>query len=212
MSTVQSIDAVMGAGPVIPVVSVADAAQAVPLARALLAGGVRTIEITLRTVAAIEAIRRVAAEVPEMLTGAGTILTPAQADAAMAAGARFLVSPGYTDGLARHIASLAAPWLPGVATAGEAMRAMEAGLTRLKFFPAEQAGGAALLGALAGPLPDVVFCPTGGIDRDRAPAYLALPNVACVGGSFLTPGGALKAGRYQDITDLARASAELSRA
>lgn len=204
-----TLERILHAGPVIPVVTIHNVAEAVPLARALLAGGVSTIEITLRTPVAIDAIQRVADEVPGMSVGAGTILDTDQAEAAHRAGAAFLVSPGFTETLSRAAAELPIPWLAGVATAGEAMRAREAGLTRLKFFPAEQAGGAAMLGALAAPLAGIVFCPTGGIDRDKATAYLSLPNVACVGGSFLTPAAAIREGRFDEITRLAREASTL---
>jgi 2-dehydro-3-deoxyphosphogluconate aldolase/(4S)-4-hydroxy-2-oxoglutarate aldolase len=172
--------------PVIPVVVLDDADLAVPMARALAAGGVRIVEVTLRTPAALEAIRRIAAEVPETLVGAGTVTAPAHALAAAEAGAAFLVTPGTTDAVLDAAEGTGLPVLPGAATVSEAMRLAERGYTALKFFPAEAAGGVPFLRSVAGPLPGLTFCPTGGITPQTAPAYLALPNVACVGGSWLT--------------------------
>ncbi|UDL96321.1 MULTISPECIES: bifunctional 4-hydroxy-2-oxoglutarate aldolase/2-dehydro-3-deoxy-phosphogluconate aldolase [Lichenihabitans] len=198
------LDAIMTDGPVISVVTIDDVAHAVPLARALIAGGVRVIEVTLRTPAGLEAIRRIAAEVPEAVLGAGTVLSGQQARQSEQAGASFLVSPGLTERLLGETAELSIPLLPGIATAGEAMLAAEGGLTRLKFFPAEPAGGVPMLKALHGPLRDLVFCPTGGIDIAKAASYLACPNVACVGGSWLTPSRAMAAGDWAAITEGAR--------
>jgi 2-dehydro-3-deoxyphosphogluconate aldolase/(4S)-4-hydroxy-2-oxoglutarate aldolase len=195
--------------PVIPVVVVVDADHAVPLARALAAGGVRIVEITLRTPAALEAIRRTAAEVPDILVGAGTVTTPEHARQAAAAGARFLVTPGSTDAVLAAAEDTGLPLLPGAATVSEAMRLAERGYTALKFFPAEAAGGVPYLRSIAGPLPDLAFCPTGGITPATAPAYLALPNVGCVGGSWLTPPAALAAGDYTIVETAARAVAAL---
>ncbi len=198
------IDAIMRLGPVIPVVTLLDAAQAVPLARALVAGGIRVIEMTLRTPAGLDAIRRIAAELPEVVIGAGTVLTSDQADAAIKAGAVFLVSPGLTPRLLAVMRDCPLPLLPGVATPSEAMAAMEHGLTRLKFFPAGPAGGVPMLKALHGPLKDLVFCPTGGIDLANAAEYLACQNVACVGGSWLTPAKAVAEGVWGVVTQAAR--------
>jgi 2-dehydro-3-deoxyphosphogluconate aldolase/(4S)-4-hydroxy-2-oxoglutarate aldolase len=198
------LDSIMTLGPVISVVTIDDAHKAVPLARALIAGGVRVIEVTLRTEAGLESIRRIAAEVPDAVVGAGTVLSGAQARLSESAGASFLVSPGLTERLLGETAGLSAPLLPGIATAGEAMLAAEHGLTRLKFFPAEPAGGVPMLKALYGPLRDLVFCPTGGIDLAKAPNYLACPNVACVGGSWLTPARAIEAGDWGALTEAAR--------
>lgn len=195
--------------PVVPVVVVDRAEDAVPLARALAAGGVPVVELTLRTPVALEAIGLIAAEAPEVVIGAGTITTPAQADAAVEAGARFLVSPGATPSLLAHLGSLPVPSLPGTATVSEVLAAREAGFTEVKFFPAEASGGTAYLGAVASVLPDVRFCPTGGITPASAPSYLALPNVACVGGSWLTPKDAVAAGDWDRIIALAAATAEL---
>jgi 2-dehydro-3-deoxyphosphogluconate aldolase/(4S)-4-hydroxy-2-oxoglutarate aldolase len=195
----------MTRGPVIPVVVVERAVDAVPLARALLAGGVDTMEITLRTPDAVDAIRSVAAQVPDMAVGAGTIVRPEQARDAVSAGAAFLVSPGCTPRLLEALLDQAVPILPGAATASEVMSLMEEGITEMKFFPAVAAGGIPALRALAGPLPEVTFCPTGGIDRAAVADYLALPNVACVGGTWLTPSDLVAAQNWQAITDLAAA-------
>ena len=198
--------------PVVPVVVVDDVASAVPLARALADGGVPVVELTLRTPAALDAIRAIAAEAPDVVIGAGTVTTPAQADAAVAAGARFLVSPGATPSLLAHLAGLAeggVPSLPGTASVSEVLAAREAGFTEVKFFPAEASGGTAYLGAVGSVLPDVRFCPTGGITAASAPAYLGLSNVACVGGSWLTPKDAVAAGDWARITALAAATSVL---
>ncbi len=203
---ISALDAIMTAGPVIPVVTIAAAANAVPLARALVAGGIRVIEVTLRTPAGLDAIARIAAEVPEAIVGAGTVLSGAQAERSQKAGATFLVSPGLTPNLLAAVADLGIPLLPGIATPGEAMLALESGLSRLKFFPAEPAGGVPMLKALHGPLGELRFCPTGGIDLEAAPSYLACPNVVCVGGSWLTPAKAVAEGAWAVITDEARRS------
>jgi 2-dehydro-3-deoxyphosphogluconate aldolase/(4S)-4-hydroxy-2-oxoglutarate aldolase len=193
----------MKCGPVIPVVVLDRAVDAVPLARALLAGGVDTMEITLRTAEALDAIRSVAERVPDMAVGAGTIVRPEQAGEAVSAGAAFLVSPGCTPRLLEALFDQAVPILPGAATASEAIALMEHGVTEMKFFPAAAAGGPKAVGALAGPLPEVTFCPTGGIDRASSAQYLALPNVACVGGSWLTPSDLVAAQEWDAITALA---------
>ncbi|MCG8920098.1 bifunctional 4-hydroxy-2-oxoglutarate aldolase/2-dehydro-3-deoxy-phosphogluconate aldolase [Actinokineospora sp. PR83] len=180
--------------PVVPVVVIEDAAHAVPLARALLRGGIGIVEVTLRTPAALEAIRAIAAEVPGTLVGAGTVTAPEHAKAALEAGAGFLVTPGSTDLVLGAAADTGLPVLPGAATVSEAMRLAERGYTELKFFPAEAAGGVPYLKSIAGPLPGLRFCPTGGISAASAPAYLALANVGCVGGSWLTAAPADPAG------------------
>jgi 2-dehydro-3-deoxyphosphogluconate aldolase/(4S)-4-hydroxy-2-oxoglutarate aldolase len=195
---------------VVPVVTVEDAASAVPLARALLAGGIDVIEVTLRTPAAIEAIRQIAAEMPEMVVGAGTVLSEKQLLESVAAGARFIVSPGLTPVIAEAGLAAPVPLLAGVATASEAMFAAESGLTFLKFFPAETSGGAAALKALGAPLPHIRFCPTGGIDAAKAPSYLALPNVVCIGGSWMASPQAVKAGDWATITKLASEASKLA--
>ncbi|MER5266063.1 bifunctional 4-hydroxy-2-oxoglutarate aldolase/2-dehydro-3-deoxy-phosphogluconate aldolase [Actinosynnema sp. NPDC002837] len=195
--------------PVIPVVVVDDAEHAVPLAEALLRGGVRVIELTLRTPAALAAIERVAAEVPGIVIGAGTVTAPEHAEQAAKAGAAFLVTPGSTNRVLDAAEDTGLPFLPGAATVSEAMRLAERGLTSLKFFPAEAAGGVDYLKSIGGPLPGLRFCPTGGITPATAPNYLALPNVGCVGGSWLAPKDALVAGDWARIEELARAASAL---
>lgn len=202
-----NIQDVLRLSPVMPVVVIDDAAAAVPLARALLAGGIRSIEVTLRTSAALNAIQAIATQVPEMVVGAGTLLNPQDLLDARAAGAVFGVSPGCTPGLLSAAGDW--PYLPGVMTPSEAMNAFDAGCTALKLFPAESAGGTALLRALAGPLPKAVFCPTGGITPVSAPGYLALRNVACVGGSWVAPPELLRAGSWSEITRLAHQAFQL---
>ena len=203
-----SLDAsILDRAPVIPVVVLEDPAYAVPLARALVAGGLPIIELTLRTPSALESIRRIAAEVPEIELGAGTVLTPGDAHAAAEAGARFLVSPGATTTLIAGMRDTDLAFLPGVSSVSEALALREYGIRELKFFPAEAAGGTALLASIGGPLPDLWFCPTGGITAATAAAYLALPNVACVGGSWITPTEAIATQDWARITDLAREAA-----
>ena len=203
--------AVLNTSPVIPVVTIDDPQDAVPLARALVAGGVGIIELTLRTDSALTSLKLIAEEVPDILIGAGTILTPQQADGAVQAGARFLVSPGVTPALLTSMLSLDVPVLPGVATVGEVMAVLEAGLDAMKFFPAGPAGGPSYLAAIGAPIPHVQFCPTGGISLASAPDYLNLPNVACVGGSWLTPADAVAAKDWGRITELASGAAALTR-
>ena len=200
---------ILATGPVVPVYTPGSANEAVAVARALVRGGIRAIEITLRNAVALDAVRAVAAEVPEALVGAGTVLTPAQLDAALEAGAMYLVSPGSTPALLDAARANAAPLLPGTATASEIMRALDAGFTTLKFFPAEAVGGAAAVGSYAAPLAQAKFCPTGGITLQTAPTYLALPNVLCIGGSWLTPKAALAAQDWDLIEALAREAAGL---
>ncbi|WP_231157155.1 bifunctional 4-hydroxy-2-oxoglutarate aldolase/2-dehydro-3-deoxy-phosphogluconate aldolase [Streptomyces sp. CNZ748] len=200
---------VLGLAPVVPVVVIEDAADAVPLARALVAGGLPAIEVTLRTAAAPDAIRAIAGEVPGAVVGAGTVITPEQVTGAVAAGARFLVSPGWTDALLAAMRASGVPFLPGVSTASEVMALLERGVREMKFFPAHAAGGTAHLKSLAGPLPQARFCPTGGIGPDTAPEYLALPNVGCVGGSWMLPGDAVAARDWGRVERLAREAAAL---
>jgi 2-dehydro-3-deoxyphosphogluconate aldolase/(4S)-4-hydroxy-2-oxoglutarate aldolase len=195
--------------PVVPVLMVESVGAALPLARALVDGGLSVLEITLRTAAALDVIRALAGEVEDAAVGAGTVLTPEQYHAAEGAGARFVVSPGATPALLDAAASSPVPFLPGAATASEVMRLLEHGYRCLKFFPAEPAGGLAYLQALAAPLPAARFCPTGGIDAERAQEYLALPNVLCVGGSWVAPRDAVAARDWPRITGLARAAAAL---
>ena len=192
--------------PVIPVVVVDDVARAVPLARALVAGGVGIIEVTLRTPGALEAIRGIADEVPDMLVGAGTVLSGEQAREAVRAGAGFLVSPGATDRLLDGLHGTGLPFLAGCATPSDMVRLLERGITEAKLFPASAVGGTALLKAVYGPLPRLRFCPTGGITAESAREYLALPNVGCVGGGWLTPADAVRTGDWDRITALARAA------
>lgn len=193
--------------PVIPVLKIEEVAHAVPLARALAKGGLRAIEITLRTKAALEAIRRVIGEVEDAIVGAGTILDARQFEEAAQAGSKFIVSPGVTRELLAAAGDSPAPLLPGAITPGEIMLAREAGLDFLKFFPAEQAGGAAFLKALASPFAGIRFCPTGGISAANARDYLGLPNVICVGGSWIAPDAMVKAGDWTGIENLAREAA-----
>lgn len=195
--------------PVIPVILIRNADDAVPLARALAAGGLPAIEITLRTKDALESIRRVAAEVPEAIVGAGTILSPKQFEEAAEAGSKFIVSPGLTSNLIAAAADSPIPLLPGAITPGEIMTARDAGIDFLKFFPAEQAGGASFLKALASPIADVRFCPTGGITAANANDYLSLPNIVCVGGSWVAPDAFVKEGRWAEIEALAREASKL---
>ena len=202
---------VMRDAPVIPMIVLNDVAHAVPMARALAAGGIRMLEVTLRTPQALDCIRAIAAEVPEAVAGAGTVRTPRDAEAAVAAGARFLVSPGYTSRLGAAAQALGVALLPGVATGGEIMQVMDEGFTCAKFFPAMQAGGPAMLKAWSGPFFDLQFCPTGGVTPDNAQDFLNLPNVACVGGSWLVPPDALAAGDWGRITALAKAACALRR-
>jgi 2-dehydro-3-deoxyphosphogluconate aldolase/(4S)-4-hydroxy-2-oxoglutarate aldolase len=202
---------VMRDAPVIPVIVLDDVAHAVPLARALVAGGIRMLEVTLRTPAALACMEAIAKEVPDAVVGAGTVRSAADAQAAAMAGARFAVSPGYTHAVGKACHDLGIPLLPGVATGGEIMMAQEDGYQQLKFFPAMQAGGPALLKAWHGPFPDVLFCPTGGINAANAHELLSLQNVACVGGSWLTPAEAVEAGDWGRITALAVQAVKLAR-
>ena len=203
------MDSVLDLAPVLPVVVLDDVRDAVPLARALVSGGLPAIEITLRTPVALEAIQAIAHAVPDAVVGAGTVLTPDLVAAAGAAGARFLVSPGWTDRLLDAMRGSGLPFLPGVSTVSEVLGLLERGVADMKFFPAEAAGGTAYLKSLASPLPQARFCPTGGVDADRAPGYLALPNVACVGGTWMIPADALRAKDWDAVTALARKAAAL---
>ncbi|MFG1301806.1 bifunctional 4-hydroxy-2-oxoglutarate aldolase/2-dehydro-3-deoxy-phosphogluconate aldolase [Xanthobacter sp. V3C-3] len=198
--------------PVVPVVVVEHVADAVPLARALVEGGLPLIEVTLRTPVALEAVRLIAAEVEGAIVGAGTVIERAQIEASLEAGATFLVSPGTTPDLAAAFVETPIPVMAGCATASEAMRLAELGFEVLKFFPAEASGGAAFLKSIAGPLPHLRFCPTGGIGPANVADYLALPNVVAVGGSWVVPQDAIRAGDFGKVRDLARAAAGLKRA
>jgi 2-dehydro-3-deoxyphosphogluconate aldolase / (4S)-4-hydroxy-2-oxoglutarate aldolase len=203
---------IMALAPVIPVLTVASVDDGLAQAKALVAGGLYAIEVTLRTPLALAAIQAIARNVPDAIVGAGTIVSVAQIDEAVKAGAKFLVSPGAPAALAKAAAGSPVPFLPGCATASEAMALRELGFRALKLFPAEAAGGVKLLASLAAPLPDLRFCPTGGIDLQKAPEYLRLPNVPCVGGSWMLQKAALAAGDYLSVEALARDAAELERA
>ncbi len=200
---------VMRIGPVIPVIVIDELAQAVPLARALVAGGVRVLEVTLRTAPALEAIRLIAREVPDAIVGVGTLTRPQDFKDALDAGARFGVSPGLTPAMIEAAHETKLPLLPGVMTPSDVIAARLAGFSELKLFPAQQAGGIGMLKALGGPFPDVTFCPTGGVSAENAPDFLALPNVACVGGSWLAPKAAVNAGDWDRITALAKEASAL---
>ncbi|WP_028536670.1 bifunctional 4-hydroxy-2-oxoglutarate aldolase/2-dehydro-3-deoxy-phosphogluconate aldolase [Paludibacterium yongneupense] len=198
-------------GPVVPVIVINDAAVAVDLAHALVEGGIRVLEVTLRTKAALAAIRRMRDEVPDAIVGAGTLRNRAHFEAAADAGAMFGISPGLTAELAAASRCSEMTLVPGVATISEAMRAQDEGFLYQKLFPAEAVGGIKLLKSLSGPLPDLRFCPTGGIDLAKAPDYLALKNVLCVGGSWLTPDDAVAAHDWARITTLAREASALKK-
>ena len=200
---------IMRTSPVIPVIAIDQIEHAVPLARALVAGGIRVLEITLRTAHGLAAIRAIAASVPGAIVGVGTLTEPGQFTAARDAGAVFGVSPGLTAALIGAAKSSGLPLLPGVMTPSEVMAAREAGFRQLKLFPAVPAGAIGMLDAIAGPLPDVMFCPTGGISIETAPQFLACKNVACVGGSWLTPKDAVRSGNWAAITALAVAASGL---
>jgi len=206
-----AVDAVLRRAPVLPVLVIEDIDDAVPLARALVDGGLPVLEVTLRSAVALAAIQRMAAEVPGALVGAGTVLDAAQLAAVADAGATFAIAPGSTPALYAAAASASIPFIPAVATASELMLGLEHGHRRFKFFPAESAGGINALNSLGGPFPHARFCPTGGIDAARAPAYLALPNVITVGGSWMVPADAVHARDWARIFALARECATLSR-
>lgn len=211
MSKKLEAEEVLALSPVMPVVVLDDAACAEPLARVLLASGIRTIEITLRTPAALDAIRAVAKAAPEMIVGAGTVLSIDDLEAAIEAGARYALSPGGTPKLLKAARNASIPFIPGVATSSEIMRGLDLGYRCFKFFPAEQMGGVAALKALAGPLPNALFCPTGGVTPEKAASYLALANVRCVGGSWIAPADKIKAGDWAGIETLAKQAASFKR-
>jgi 2-dehydro-3-deoxyphosphogluconate aldolase / (4S)-4-hydroxy-2-oxoglutarate aldolase len=208
----RGIDDILAAASVIPVLVLDDLVHAAPLAKALWAGGLRVAELTLRTPAALDGVAVMKAAAPDLIIGMGTVLDAAQAASAHAAGADFLVSPGATPALLAAFRAVGLPTLPGVATLSEAMAARAAGFRALKFFPAEAAGGPAYLSAIAGPLPDLVFCPTGGIGRGRVADYLRLSNVACVGGSWIAPADLLAKGDFTAIAENARFAVSLKAA
>ncbi len=202
---------IVGRTPVIPVLTLAGAPDGVPVARALVAGGLSVIEVTLRTAGALEAVKAIATEVTGVTVGVGTVLEPAQFEKAKKAGAAFIVSPGFTPTLGAAAADAGLPYLPGVSTVSEAMALRERGFRHLKFFPAEQCGGQDFLRALAAPLPDLLFCPTGGVDLAKAAGYLTLSNVSCVGGSWVVPPDAIAANDWARIEALASKAAGLGR-
>jgi len=206
-----TIDEILACGPVMPVIVIDEAEQAVPLAEALLAGGIQTAEVTLRTPAALAAIEAMATHCPEITVGAGTVRSADQARAVANAGGRFAVSPGTTSAVLAGCADAGLPLLPGSATVSEMMALSEQGYQRLKFFPATAAGGLGFIKSLASPLPDLAFCPTGGITPDTAPDWLALPNIACVGGSWVAPADLITKADFAEITRRARAAASLAK-
>ncbi|MCP1576388.1 bifunctional 4-hydroxy-2-oxoglutarate aldolase/2-dehydro-3-deoxy-phosphogluconate aldolase [Herbaspirillum rubrisubalbicans] len=203
---------IMRASPVIPVIAIDKFEHAVPLARALVAGGIRVLEVTLRTEHGLPAIRAIAEQVPEAIVGVGTLTAPEEFTASRDAGAVFGVSPGLTPALIEAAKRSGLPLLPGVMTPSEVMAAREAGFRQLKLFPAVPAGGIGMLNGIAGPLADVSFCPTGGITQETAPQFLACKNVVCVGGSWLTPKAAIEAGDWNKITEIAKAASALKKA
>ncbi len=207
----KNLEPLLKLSPVVAVLVIEDARNAAPLARALLGGGVKLIEITLRTPAALEAMERIGGEVEGAVVGAGTLLSPRQFDEVARRGCRFAVSPGATPALIEAAAQSPLPWLPGAATLSEMMRLLEHGLSLQKFFPAEAAGGIAYLKSIASVLPDLRFCPTGGIDQRNAADYLALANVLCVGGSWVAPPALVKAERWGEIETLAASAAKAPR-
>ncbi|GAB7127621.1 bifunctional 4-hydroxy-2-oxoglutarate aldolase/2-dehydro-3-deoxy-phosphogluconate aldolase [Silvimonas sp. JCM 19000] len=200
---------IMRSCPVMPVLVIEKTEHAVPLAKALVAGGIRVLEVTLRTEAALEAVRLIAEQVPEAIVGVGTVIRPEQFKQSVEAGARFAVTPGLTPKLVAGAREAGIPLLPGVMTPSEVIYALEEGFDALKLFPAEQAGSYGMLKALGGPLAEVLFCPTGGVTPESAPKLLALPNVGCVGGSWLAPKDKLAAGDWAAITELAKAASAL---
>ncbi len=204
-----SIREILAASPVMPVIVLDRVDDAVPLARSLVAGGIRVLEVTLRTPVALDCVRAIRAAVPDAIVGVGTITTASDLDAARAAGAAFGVSPGATPAVLTRANATGMPFLPGVMTPSDVMNVLATGFDAMKLFPARQAGGIDMLKALGGPFPGVTFCPTGGIDAASAPAYLALANVACVGGSWLAPASLVKQGNWGEIERLARAASAL---
>ena len=206
-----SIQEVMTTSPVMPVMVINQLELAVPLARALVDGGLKVLEITLRTPVALEAIRRIKAEVPDAIVGAGTIINTQTLKQALDAGAEFIVSPGVTESLLDAALTSGVPILPGVVTPSEVMRLLEKGITAMKFFPAEAAGGIPMLKSIGAPLPQVSFCPTGGVNPKNAPDYLALSNVACVGGSWMAPADLVDAGNWAEITRRAAEATSLKK-
>ncbi len=204
-----SIEQIMKTSPVVPVMVIDNIDDAVPLAKALVEGGLKVLEITLRTAPALEAIRRIKASVPEAIVGAGTIINTQTLQASIEAGAEFIVTPGSTAAIIDAAQAAGVPILPGVNTPSEAMALLEKGITEMKFFPAEAAGGIPMLKSIAGPLPQIQFCPTGGVNPGNAKDYLSLKNVACVGGSWMAPAELVNAGDWDEITRRAREASAL---
>jgi len=202
---------ILAASPVMPVIVLDRVDDAVPLAKALVSGGIRVLEVTMRTAVALDCVRAIRAAVPDAIVGVGTITSIADMDAAREAGAAFGVSPGTTSALLAHAAKMAFPFLPGTMTPSDVMRALDADFSAMKLFPAKQAGGVEMLKALAGPFPHVMFCPTGGVDVESASSYLALPNVACVGGSWLAPAALVANKDWNEITHRAQAASRLKK-
>lgn len=202
---------IFAAGPVVPVLVINDADKAVPLAKALMAGGIKVLEVTLRTPAALDVIKRIAQEVPDALIGAGTVTNAQQLKAVTEAGAKFAISPGMTAELLKAGQDGSIPLIPGISSTSDLMKGKDAGYTHMKFFPAEASGGIKAIKSISGPFPDVTFCPTGGISPSNYRDYLALKNVACVGGSWVAPDDAIEAGDWQRITDLAKEAVEGAR-
>lgn len=200
---------ILAASPVMPVIVLDCVEDAVPLAHALVSGGIRVLEVTMRTAVALDCVRAIRAAVPDAIVGVGTITNIADLDAARAAGAMFGVSPGTTSALLSHAVKSGFPFLPGTMTPSDVMRALDAGFTAMKLFPARQAGGIEMLKALGGPFPQAMFCPTGGIDAESAAAFLALPNVACVGGSWLSPASLIASKNWSEIQKRAEAASRL---
>lgn len=204
----RSAEEILSLGPVVPVIVIEDIKDAVPLARALISGGVKVLEVTLRTACGLDAIRKIIAEVPEAVVGAGTVTSVEQLKEVTKAGVEFIITPGLTPSILKTAVEGSVPVIPGIATIGELMTAKEAGLTAFKFFPAEINGGTAALKAFSGPIPDAKFCPTGGINIKNYRDYLALKNVICVGGSWFVPTDLIKDGNFAEITKLAREAVE----
>jgi len=199
-----SPEEICAAGPVVPVLVINDVEKAVPLAKALMEGGIKVLEVTLRTPAAIDVIKRIAEEVPDSLIGAGTVTNAQQLKAVVEAGAKFAISPGMTADLLKAGMDAEIPLIPGISSTSDLMKGKDAGYTHMKFFPAEASGGVKAIKSISGPFPDVTFCPTGGIGPNNYNDYLALNNVKCVGGSWLAPDDAIEAGDWARITQLAK--------
>jgi 2-dehydro-3-deoxyphosphogluconate aldolase/(4S)-4-hydroxy-2-oxoglutarate aldolase len=208
----KTIHEIMKVSPVVPVMVINNADHAVPLAKALVKGGLKVLEITLRTDAALESIRRIKAEVPDAIVGAGTIINIDTLNAAIDAGAEFIVSPGTTDSLIDAALKTGVPLLPGIANPSEAMRLLEKGITAMKFFPAEAAGGVPMLKSIGAPIPQITFCPTGGVSQKNVNEYYKLPNVGCVGGSWMCAASLVDAENWDEITRLSAEAIELATA